>query len=424
MRRVLMVCYHFPPAGGIASVRAARFVRHLPAEGWEPLVVSSNVCVLGVDASLTWGDARVSRAYRLPLSRLSGLRPASEVLAESARSPRFVNWVRSLVRSWIHIPDAEIGWVPFAVLEAMRAIRARPVQAVYSSAYPMSAHLVAWIVHRITGIPWVAEYRDLWSNWVGHRGLRQRLNVALERALVREASAVVTVSDTYAEEFRKRGARRAEVITNGYDPSDFSGGAPVPDVDLAYLGTYYPEAQDLRAVLRAMAEMAASPKGPTPRLRLIGRYPPSIAEEASRLGIEPLIEATGLIAHDEAMRSMRAARVLVFSGPVPCDGPHLVGNVAAKVFEYMASGRPVLAVAHPDADVVTLLASCPQLRVVPPDDVAGARQAIIDLLRAGPGAGATAHAPAPCNASAPSVETFSSASLTRRLAALLDDVGH
>jgi hypothetical protein len=327
-----MISYFLPPLGGIASLRAWRFATLLPETGWEPTLVSPGRGDYVADGALTVPPHRVVRTRSVELSRLIR-RPVRrlEGLAEGAGTERrrLIDVARHAIRRWVYRPDAQIGWYPFALAAARRVVRQSDVRAIFSSAFPITAHLVARRLHRETGIPWVAEFRDLWSDWGGNGRRRQRWDEALERSLLEEAAAAVTVSPTYAEVLAARGGGRVEVLTNAFDSEDFQGAPALVQDTVAHLGTYYAGRQDLETVIEALGGLVSGGALPSARLRFIGECPRSLRPAIHRAGLADKVDESGFVPHQEAVAQLARSRVLAFGGPVSCDSPALKGNVAA-----------------------------------------------------------------------------------------------
>jgi glycosyltransferase involved in cell wall biosynthesis len=408
-----MIQYYFPPVGGIASLRALRFARRLPELGWEPIVVTPNPAHHHVDSQAA-PKARVVRTRSLQFR--SGASSVAQTVNEHAQrqsSSSLLASLRELGRRWFYFPDGQIGWYPYAVGASRRLLRSERADAVFSSAYPLSAHLIGRRLASIAGVPWVADYRDLWTEWNYHPGLRHRLDKALERSLISRAQATVTVSPTYAGVLSERGARLATVITNSFDEEDFASPPAETDPVVSYLGTYYHlPYQDLRSALRGIEQFArtGAPRGF--RLRFIGDLPLPLLPLIRELKLDPIVEATGFLRHAEAMTHLMRSRVALLAGPPSCDTLALRGNVAAKIFEYLGSRRPILLVGHQDSDVARFLSGFGRARVVPTEDHRGVQQALSELFQQGP------------VSEEPSLAPFTSRTAAKRLAELLDRVCH
>ncbi len=384
MRRVLMVNYYFPPLGGIGSLRALKFATYLPEFGWEPTVLAPRDGAYYRDASLAFPEERVVRTRSLELSRLGKRALATGGTdTEPAVVGPFLGRAREMVRRWIYRPDAQVGWYPFAVAAGRRALHERPFDAILSSSFPITAHLVARRLLRETGLPWVAEFRDPWTDAREASDPRRRGEERLERALVADAAAVVVPSPAWADLFRRKGAREVAVITNGYDPADLLPQRPGEGFVLTHVGSLYPDRQDLSCVWVALASLRASGALPSMRLRFVGGLAPSLRREIAAHGLEDVLEVTGFLPYRDALTRMSASSALLVGGARD-DRGSLRGWIPAKVFEYLGTGLPVVYVGHGATDVAALLAGQPHCHRVPPGDVEAARAALCAASTEGP----------------------------------------
>ncbi|HUB04375.1 MAG TPA: glycosyltransferase family 4 protein [Solirubrobacteraceae bacterium] len=338
-----MFAYYFPPLGGGGVQRTAKYVKYLPSEGFEPIVVTgSQRGFMLRDASLSAdvpSGTVIRRARALPLQtaqwKLDGL------LRRAGLPTKLVNEVL-----W---PDAHIGWLPGAVLGGLRAVRDHQPDVIYSTSSPTTAHLAALIVHNLTGIPWVADFRDSWlfnplDPRTGSYPPLTRASEALERKIVAEASYVTFADETMEACGLGTDDPRRVVICNGVDPDDLPpvGSHPAPSTDrfrLSYVGSFYGShdgAETFAAIRDLMERGELDPR--TFELRIVGHA------EVERDKLDSLpVSFTGYVNHDQALAEMAGASALLYSRP-PGDRV-----LSGKIFEYLTSGRPVLSVAHPDS---------------------------------------------------------------------------
>lgn len=409
MARVLMVCYYFPPLGGMGSVRAAKFAAHLPECGWEPVVVAPLRGASYEDSSLMVPGMHVYRTNNLEVGRLigRGFRGVGDSSVKG-REGGLLRRLRSVAHRTVYQPDGQVGWYPFAIRAARRAIRNDSPDLIFSSSFPITAHLVARQLHRESGIPWVAEFRDLWTEWGAPTPRRQRANEALELSIVREASEVVTVSPAFADGLKAKGGCRVSVVTNGFDEAEFAGSEPVESANtiITYLGTYYPGHQDLGATLRAIGTLAGEGVIRGARLRFVGQVPAALRDAIAETGLA--VEETGLVPHAESVRLIRTSAILLHGGVTSVATEALRGIIPGKTFEYLGARRPILFVGHPDGDAAKLMRSFPLVRIVRPNDDEAIKSALLSLLSQPPG-------PRP-----PGLEPYTSRSVTRALARVFD----
>jgi hypothetical protein len=410
MPRVLMISYYFPPLGGMGSVRSAKFATYLPRFGWEAVVVAPLSGASYEDRSLHVPGARVYRTRNLQLGRLLTRVRSVDTGPSGDTGDRVRQRVRSFVHRWLYRPDGQVGWYPFAVRAAREAIRDGRCDVIFSSSFPITAHLVARRLHRETGVPWVAEFRDLWTDRGASSPRRQRVDETMEHSILKEATEMVTVSPAFADALLARGAPRVAVVTNGFDPADFSRlKSPEPDETIiTYLGTYYPGRQDLGTAVRAIGSLAREGALPRLRLRFVGKMPGSLRGVIVESGLGSAVEDTGFVSHEESLRYICGSTLLLLAG-VTSEGTNAVrGVIPGKTFEYLGAGRPILFVSHSDGDAAKLLSMLTSVKIVRPGDVEGARAAVLSLLEQGA-------SPRPSL-----VQRYTSQSVTGDLARVLD----
>lgn len=378
MRRVLIVAYYFPPIGAAGSFRMAGFVRHLPEFGWEPTVIASAGGGHPVDESLEVAAARVIRAQTLePSARWRGSpQPSGRADPRSPdRQPAARRIARNVWRA-AAFPDPQVGWYPAAARAALRTARRERFDAVFSSSFPITAHLVAWTVSARMKLPWVAEFRDPWSDWIPrfpHRASARRL----EQAIARRAARVVAPSVPLAERLGARWGITADAIGHGADgqpvarlPQD----APNPAV-LSYVGSYYPQLHgSLAVVWEALAELRAE-RAISPVIRWVGELPPVIAEEVAAHGLDDLLEVTGRVSQRQALELLRSSS-MVFACGLRSSDTFARAASPSKLVEYLVSGLPVLYIDDPAGDAARMLEGHPGCEVAAFDDRAHVRVAL------------------------------------------------
>jgi glycosyltransferase involved in cell wall biosynthesis len=382
MRRVLMVAYYFPPLGGIGSLRAVKFATYLPEFGWEPTVLAPRDGAYYRDPSLTFPEERVIRTSSFEVSRL-GKRAvgAGGTDTEAAAVGPTLGQVRRFVRRWIYHPDAQVGWYPFAVAAGRRALRDVRFDAIFSSSFPITAHLVARRLHRDHGVPWVAEFRDPWADVPPDAKSGDRRD-RLERALLRDADAVVTVSPSWRDRFLEKGPRRVEIVTNGFDAADLPAASPSDDYVVTHLGSFYPRMQDLSAVWEALKKIRAQEPGLRLRVRFVGEIAVEVRDEIAAYGLSDVLEVTGFLSHRAALAATMASSLLVAAG-FRREDPLYEGWIPAKLFEYLGTGLPIVYMGAASTDAARLLAEQAACRVIAPGDVESVLAAFLEFRRQG-----------------------------------------
>ncbi|MEO0557128.1 MAG: glycosyltransferase [Bacteroidota bacterium] len=372
MIRLLVVAYYFPPAGGAGVQRATKWVKYLPEMGVEPVVLTvregayphrDNTLaqeVVGAEVHRTAAldpfgvyGALTGRTREQAVAERTGRVGDSPALAE-----RFARWMRGN----IFIPDARVGWVPFALAEARRIHRERPLDAILTTGPPHSVHLTGRRASRSLGLPWVADFRDPWTSMNYYQDLPmsdpvRAFDKRLERGVLQSADAVVTVSPALARQLDADGdlpPGTVQVIHNGADDADFETRDAVRTdaFVLAHIGSFY-AARNPTALWEAIRALRSQGEIKQLVIRLVGRVGPEVEAAAAATGVP--VERVLYVQHDEAVREMTRAALLLLSIE-PFESPEAErGVITGKLYEYLASSRPVLALGPVDGDAAQIL---------------------------------------------------------------------
>lgn len=424
MRTVLILAYYFPPMGLGGVQRVLKFVKHLPAYGWRPIVVTvKDVRYYDRDESLLDEippDAMICRTGSCDPLRLGFLlRPRGDVNVPQADPPGSPG--RTLAR-WCLFPDHQVGWVPFAVARAWRLIRSERVDAVLSTFPPASGHLAGLFLKRMTGLPWVADFRDGWTDGEFSQPpspFHRMLTRTLERLVVRRADRAIAVSPEIAAGLAAvRGDAAAVcVLTNGYDPDDFLPPKPHQNgrLTMTYCGTINqarnpePLFCALRQVLDAEPDLASRV-----HVQLVGA---AIGLDLSAMirqyRLDGVVTPFGYLPHRDALSHLVDADLLLLL--VSSEDGRARGVPTGKIYECLATGRPILGLV-PDGAARDLLLRSGRGTVVHPNDTAGIVRAIQEWVRR-----ATVGKRPPSSPDE-TLSAFTRQHLTECLARILDDV--
>ncbi|MFQ5458256.1 MAG: glycosyltransferase, partial [Myxococcota bacterium] len=300
---------------------------------------------------------------------------------------------KEIFRKVAYLPDEFIGWYPAAVRRGVRVVRERNIDVVLSSSPPNSAHLVGRAIARRTGRPHVVDFRDAWTRNPSYRhaeGWRGRVERRLERAVVRSAERLVTVSEGIRNDFlRDHGALDPEtiaVIANGFDPEDFEGPrlpeelAPASGrMRIAFTGSWLDD-RSPETFMKALSIYAATARGRGPKIEALfaGTEQAGIRRAAERAGVSALVRTVGYLPARTCCALQRSADALLL---VLKDGPQSAGVLSGKIFQYLGAGRPVLALV-PEGAAADLVRKTGAGCVVAPGDAEGAARALCALARA------------------------------------------
>jgi glycosyltransferase involved in cell wall biosynthesis len=298
-----------------------------------------------------------------------------DAVKPQVRSSRTFGVLRRLGATAL-VPDTYIGWFPFALREAQRVLRQKPIDAIYSTSPPETSHLIAGRLHAFSKIPWVADFRDPWMNLYllpTPTPLHARLHERLERRVCARASVVVASPwhrDLLATKYP--GMKRATLIPNGYDPShlDFATDiVPPPDrFQLVHAGML---TQKRSAVpfLKALRIFLDEVPGAPEKCRVIFLGPRESENDAAveELGLSSIVSFRDTVPHGEALKIERGSHILVL---IKHANPVYDGMVPGKLYEYIGVRRPILALA-PEGEASRIVRRCRRGEVAPQDDPVG-----------------------------------------------------
>jgi glycosyltransferase involved in cell wall biosynthesis len=376
-RRLLVVTYHWPPFTGAGAARWSSMVRHLRGLGHEVTVITTSL----------WGTPPPEDGQGVigtrDLAALGSLRRLLRRPAGADQSGLTAGGGGSGgLRSRLLVPDPfAVSWVPFAAAAARRVIRRERIDCLITSSPPDSVHLAGLALGRHRP-PWIAELRDGWSFEALRppfpTGLQRRLDLRLERAVAERADALVGATGPIADDLGRRFGQGA-VIRNGWDPgleSQVASAKPPalePErVNLVYTGSLGGiRGHDDRGLLAALREIVRQDERLAKRLQLVVAGPLTDAErgELGSPDLAPVVRTVGSLPRPEALALQREASALLLITS------HESSIATGKLYEYLAAGRPILALAGAN-EAASIVAETGTGISVPPDDVAAIRRAL------------------------------------------------
>jgi glycosyltransferase involved in cell wall biosynthesis len=398
-RRALFIAYAFPPVGGAGVQRTTKCVKYLPQFGWNASVLTvSNPSVPVRDASLCRDvppETTVVRARTLEPSYAT-----KATIVSRGASSRASTLIKAAARRTVNLllqPDPQMLWNAPAFCAAVRTLRAVPHDVIIASGPPFSSLLLGAALSDYTNLPLVLDYRDEWDVsqqcWENRRAGRLSLTVqaAMENYALRRARAVVATSPRSAAALGTLCAAAGSSapvthIFNGFDPDDFAGIEPIERSSrtatfrLVYTGTLY-NLMSPEPLVRAIEALAASEPALAARIELVfaGRRAPEQHQRLARLAQVCRLETRDYVTHREAIALMRSADALCV---LLSDLPGAGRVVPAKVFEYIASRKPILAIA-PRGDLWDLLEPHPAAFRCTPEEVRSLRDWLAAAISVG-----------------------------------------
>ncbi len=397
MKKLLVITYYWPPMGGGGVQRWLKFVKYLRRYGWEPVVFTTEGGNISIrDESLFEDVPDDLQVIRHPIlepygiyNRLMGKGKDEgfhagfvEMKEEQGRPlmKKFTMWVRGA----LFIPDAKMFWIRPAAKRIHRALSKEglEVDAILSTGPPHSTHLIAERVLREHDIPWVADFRDPWTeiDFFHHLPMpkwAERRHRKLERKVLQNADRVLTVSWSWAQDLERIGGRKVGVVTNGFDEEDLPQTGP-PPLSQAFTITHagvFNKDRNPEFLWDAMGELAEEDPSFKEALsiRLIGPTDHSILEGIEANGLSGNIEQIPQLPHREVIPYLRTSWLLL----LPLNNtPNIDGVIPGKLYEYLGARRPVLCTGKPDGDAGRILNETGSGKIVDFNDRKGMRKAL------------------------------------------------
>lgn len=400
MKRVLIISYYWPPSGGSGVQRWVKFSKHLPSLGWQPVVYTpENPELIAVDSSLEAeipAEVEVVRRHITEpygiLRALTGAKPKGKDFAVKGEVNPINSQKKSLVQKfsmWIRgnlfIPDPRCWWIGPSVRYLKKYLKEHPVDLIVSTGPPHSMHLIALRLSKALSLPWVADFRDPWTRMFYFKHLRlgayaRRRHRNLEQKVLDGATAVVAVSPLVREDFVRMTQSPVHLITNGFDEDDFSAAIAEKTESerfrVTHTGLFAADGNPdvLWTVLSEMcAENASFAKALD--IRLCGKNDAQIIESICAAGLKERLTDLGYQDHMSAVREQVNASVLIL--PLRKE-PEYKATLPGKLFEYLASLRPVLGIGQTDGAMAAILSETGAGRTCEWEDKDGMRAFIQD----------------------------------------------
>ena len=368
MQKVLIITYYWPPAGGPGVQRWLKFVKYLRDFDIEPIVyIPENPNYPIVDESLTEEIPAGIKVYKKPIyepygfARIFSKKKTKKISAGiiNSKNQSVVEKVMLWIRGNLFIPDARKFWIKPSVDFLQDVIAKEKIGTVITTGPPHSLHLIGLELKKRTKIRWVTDFRDPWTSIGYHKKLKltkasREKHKQLEHLVLNEADKIIVTSNTTRQEFSNITPKPIVVITNGYDASPGSSAALDVDFTISHIGSLLTGRNPLN-LWKALSELIQENPDFKKhfKLQLAGVISSDVLESIYFYGLQSYTKLLGYISHDEALQYQRKSQVLLL---IEIDSEETQGIIPGKVFEYMASKRPILGVGPANWEVGDLVA--------------------------------------------------------------------
>jgi len=399
-----MIAYIFPPMGGSGMQRTAKFAKYLPEFGWAPVILTvMEYPREEMDYSIMDDIPESVEIYRTPsfepyrlFTRFVNKSKSNNKLqigdinqkysSEFSLKQRTIRFIKDFVDS-LFIPDREIGWLPFALFRARKILKTESVDVIYSTSDPFTDHLIGYCIKRLSGKPWVADFRDPWTNYFRYDKsfrYRQKINRLIEKIIICGADRIVVISEHmrtfFREQYPEMDSSKFVVIQNGFDTEDFNS-INFRDIDnekftITYVGRFStPKNKNLlffkvlQSILDSFPELEESI-----RIIFVGLFSQEDWGFVTSRGLEKIVETVGYQTHKKSIEYMLKSNALLLT---ICDERGMESMYNAKLYEYLAAKKPILALI-PGGVAEKLIRKLDAGLIVHPNDESAIRKAILD----------------------------------------------
>lgn len=367
MKKVLIITYYWPPAGGPGVQRWLKFVKYLPDFDIKPIVyIPENPSYPIIDTSFESDIPKDLKIYKYPVRepyKLAGLiskkhskRISSGIIKSKNQS--LIEKVMLWVRGNFFIPDARIRWVKPSVAFLSDIIEKEGIEAIITTGPPHSVHLIGYHLKKMGNLKWISDFRDPWTSIGYHKALKlsrksKAKHKELERLVLTTADHLVVTSPTTKKEFMQISQQPISVITNGYDTVYKEGRTSTKEFTLSHIGSLLSERNPkvLWDVLAQLREDDDSFKRHF-KLCLAGVVGEDVLKGIYDAGLENCTELLGYVSHERALQLQQEAQVLLLA---EINSSDTQGILPGKLYEYMAAKRPILAIGPKNWDAQKII---------------------------------------------------------------------
>lgn len=396
MKKVLIVTYYFPPSGGPGVQRVLKFVKYLPESGWQPVILTvQDGDYPARDESLLAEIPKHAIVYRTKIfepyrlyRKLTG-KPANapvdvENIPQGGKRKSLTESLAEFVRSTFFIPDARIGWYPYAVSEGLEIIKREKIDAIYSSSPPYTTALIAQKLSRAAKLPWIAGFRDPWTGFLSTPKrwfFPAAIDRSLETSVFKNATLIEAAWRGILKDILKKvpdiDCQKLIYLPNGFDSEDYPNVPSRSDeiFTVTYTGSMYGK-RNPKTFLQAVEGLVRDGNVEEEKIRLkfIGRFGAEVREMFQTSPLHNRIEVISYLPHSQSVEELLRADALLL---VVDEANGSEEIVPGKVFEYLGAERPIIALA-PEGAIADLMRETKSGIVAPNQDVAAIQAAFVE----------------------------------------------
>jgi galactitol-specific phosphotransferase system IIB component len=367
-KKLLIITYYWPPAGGPGVQRWLKFVKYLPDFDVQPIVfVPENPTYPIVDSNLVAEVSDKAIILKTPIFEPYQLasflsknktKKISSGIIPNKKKQSFLEKVMLWVRGNLFIPDARVFWVKPSVAYLEKYIRENEIDTIITSGPPHSLHLIGLELKQKMNLKWLADFRDPWTTIGYHKSLRLSQYAAkkhkqLESQVLNSADTIIVTSKTTKAEFQALTTKPIEVITNGFDVEKVDKQTLDTKFSLAHIGSFLSE-RNPKILWESLVELCTEIPDFKSHLeiKLIGAISQEVLETIEQFGLNLYLNNLGYVSHAEAVSHQRKSQVLLL---IEINSDETKSILPGKLFEYMVSERPIVAIGPKDSDFAEII---------------------------------------------------------------------
>ena len=367
-KKLLIITYYFPPAGGPGVQRWLKFVKYLPEFDIQPIVyVPENPTYPIVDEGLVNEISdqviilknKILEPYQLAsVFSKNKTKKISSGIFPHKKKQSFLDKLFLWVRGNLFIPDARVLWVKPSVCYLEKYIKKNNIDTIVTSGPPHSLHLIGLELKEKLNVKWFADFRDPWTTIGYHKALRLSSYAAkkhkkLESRVLNTADTIIVTSKTTKTEFEAITNKPIEVITNGYDIENVEKQTLDTKFTLAHIGSFLSDRNPLflwECLIELVNEIPDFKSHL--EIKLIGAVSQEVLDAISQFNLTEYLNLLGYVSHHEAIAHQKKSQVLLL---IEINSEDTKSIIPGKLFEYMVSNRPIIAIGPQGSDFADIV---------------------------------------------------------------------
>lgn len=424
-KKVLIITYYWPPAGGPGVQRWLKFIKYLPEFNIEPIVyipknpnypIVDDTLIDEIPKNLTIIRQPIMEPYKLASKLSNGQSETiSKGIIPDKKKQSVMQRLMLFVRGNFFIPDARKKWVKPSVNYLSTYIRDYNIDTIITTGPPHSLHLIGEQLKSRFGVKWIADFRDPWTTIGYHKKLKltpmaRRKHKFLESKVLNAADTIVVTSNNTKQNFLSLTEKPIEVITNGYDYESVGKVELDTKFSIAHIGSLLSD-RNPEVLWRVLEELKTENKifASTLQLNFVGSVSKDVLRSLEEHNLSQYVNVVGYVPHVEAIKHQKKSQVLLL---IEIDSEETKCIIPGKLFEYMVSNRPILAIGPKGSDVSDILRATNTGNYFLYDDYDAIKEAVLDMFQAFRSSELKSHAIG--------LQQYSRKALTKKLAELIN----